>query len=257
MHFRIRADIPHNRALNAAATGKHRASAAIRTGNGRDRARCSAAALASAEIQAIPLKTGHRHMDRAEHISIEQTVDLPADELSGCDFSFEIAWELNAPYQDLLDLRAQPVRRKDYGFDPAGWAREATGSTALFRATAGGRLAGFVAISECWNGMAEIAELAVDRKCRRQGIGQLLLAAADAWARSRGFGFMRLETQANNVAACCTYARAGFVVGGHDRFLYADGANDGEVALFWYKDLRDGQRAKSRTVDPDSMRPLC
>ncbi|MBR8342484.1 GNAT family N-acetyltransferase [Burkholderia ambifaria] len=195
-------------------------------------------------------------MDRAEHISIEQAVDLPADELNGCDFSFEIAWELNAPYRDLLDLRALPVRRKDYGFDPAGWAREACGGTALFRATAGGRLAGFVAITESWNGMAEIAELAVDRACRRQGIGQYLLAAAEAWARSRGFGFMRLETQANNVAACCTYARAGFVVGGHDRFLYADGVNDGEVALFWYKDLRDGQSAKSRTVDPESMRPL-
>lgn len=194
-------------------------------------------------------------MDRAEHISTEQAVELPADELAGCDFSFEIAWELNAPYQDLLDLRARPARRKDYGFDPIGWMRDASGATALFRASAGGRLAGFVAINESRNGMAEIAEFAVDRTCRRQGIGQLLLAAAEAWARSRGFRFMRLETQANNVAACCTYARAGFVAGGHDRLLYADGANDGEVALFWYKDLRDGQTAKSRTVDPASMRP--
>ncbi|KAB0636169.1 GNAT family N-acetyltransferase [Burkholderia latens] len=195
-------------------------------------------------------------MDRAGHISIEQAADLTADELNGCDFSFDIAWELNAPYADLLDLRALPVRRKDYGFDPAVLARDASGRNALFRATVGGRLAGFVAIGESWNGMAEIAELAVDRACRRQGIGQFLLAAAEAWARGCEFGFMRLETQANNVAACCTYARAGFVVGGHDRFLYADGINDGEVALFWYKDLRDGQRARSRIVDPESMRPL-
>ena len=63
-------------------------------------------------------------MDRAEHISIEQTSALPADELDRCDFSFDIAWELNAPYQDLLDLRALPARRKHYGFDPAGWADE-------------------------------------------------------------------------------------------------------------------------------------
>ncbi|UVE69819.1 GNAT family N-acetyltransferase [Burkholderia pyrrocinia] len=195
-------------------------------------------------------------MDRAEHISIEPASGLPADELDQCDFSFDIAWELNAPYQDLLDLRALPVRRKDYGFDPAGWASEASGKTALFRATAGGRLAGFVAIAENWNGMAEVAELAVDRNCRRQGIAQFLLAAAEAWARNQGFGFMRLETQANNVAACSTYARAGFVLGGHDRFLYADGDNDGEVALFWYKDLCDGQTARSRTVDPESLRPV-
>ncbi|MEF9439923.1 GNAT family N-acetyltransferase [Burkholderia sp. 1A5] len=104
--------------------------------------------------------------------------------------------------------------------------------------------------------MAEIAELAVDRHCRRQGIGQLLLAAAQAWARSYGFGFMRLETQANNVAACSTYARAGFALGGHDRFLYAGGEHAGEVALFWYKDLRDGQIARSRTVDPASVQPV-
>ncbi|GAU05516.1 GNAT family N-acetyltransferase [Burkholderia stabilis] len=195
-------------------------------------------------------------MDRTEHISIEPASGLPADELERCDFSFDIAWELNPPYQDLLDLRALPVRRKDYGFDPAGWANQSSGKTALFRATAGGRLAGFVAIAESWNGMAEIAELAVDRHCRRQGIGQFLLAAAEAWARNQGFGFMRLETQANNVAACSTYARTGFVLGGHDRLLYADGDNDGEVALFWYKDLRDGQTARSRTVDPESVRPV-
>ncbi|AKM42909.1 GCN5 family acetyltransferase [Burkholderia contaminans] len=194
-------------------------------------------------------------MDRAEHISIEQTSGLPADELDRCDFSFDIAWELNAPYQDLLDLRALPARRKNYGFDPAGWAGEATGKTALFRATAGGRLAGFVAIGQSWNGMAEIAELAVDRQCRRQGIGQLLMATAESWARSHGFGFMRLETQSNNIAACSTYARSGFVLGGHDRLLYADDENDGEVALFWYKDLRDGQTARIRTVDPESVRP--
>ncbi|WP_175876761.1 GNAT family N-acetyltransferase [Burkholderia sp. BCC0097] len=195
-------------------------------------------------------------MDRAEHISIEPALALAADELDGCDFSFDIVWELNAPYQDLLDLRALPARRKDYGFDPAGWARGASGRTALFRATAGERLAGFVAIEESWNGMAEIADLAVDRHCRRQGIGQFLLAAAEAWARSHGFGFMRLETQANNVAACSTYARAGFVLGGHDRFLYADGENAGEVALFWYKDLRDGQTTRSRSVDPASVQPV-
>lgn len=167
-------------------------------------------------------------MDQAEHISIEPAIALAADELDECDFSFDIAWELNAPFQDLLDLRALPPRRKDYGFDPAGWASEASGRTALFRATAGERLAGFVAIEESWNGMAEIAELAVDRHCRRQGIGQLLLAAAQAWARSYGFGFMRLETQANNVAACSTYARAGFALGGHDRFLYAGGEHAGK-----------------------------
>ena len=66
-------------------------------------------------------------MDRAGHISIEQVTDLPPDELNACDVSFEIAGELNAPYQDLLDLRALPVQREDYGFDPTGGACNAAG----------------------------------------------------------------------------------------------------------------------------------
>lgn len=181
-------------------------------------------------------------MDQNEYISIEQVEALLADELEACDFSFEIACELNAPYQNLSDCRALQVRQKDYGFDPAGWVHEACGRKALFRANVCGRLAGFAAISENWNGMAEIDEIAVDRAYRRQGIGRMLLSAAETWARGQRFDFMRLETQTNNVQACKTYARADFVVGGFDRFLYADGDHHGEVALFWYKALRQGRR---------------
>ncbi|WP_246637216.1 GNAT family N-acetyltransferase [Burkholderia catarinensis] len=77
-----------------------------------------------------------------------------------------------------------------------------------------GRLAGFVAISESWNGMAEIGEIAVDRACRQQGVGRLLLSAAETWARNQRFDCMRLETQSNNVQACRIYACAGFILGG-------------------------------------------
>lgn len=188
---------------------------------------------------AIPPTTRPGIMNPTERACIEKVATLSVDELNACDFSLDIAHELNAPYQDLLDCRPVPLRRKDYGFDPAGWAQEAAGRHALFQATARGRLAGFVAISESWNGMAEIAEIAVDRAHRGRGIGQLLLSAAATWASRERFDFMRLETQADNVPACRAYARAGFVLGGHDRFLYAGGENDGEVALFWYKDLRN------------------
>lgn len=176
-------------------------------------------------------------MNRTEYLHIEQVQALHTHELAACDFSFDIARELNAPYQDLFDCRHLPVSRKDYGFDPAGWAEEASDRRALFRASVHGRLAGFAAISESWNGMAEIGEIAVDRARRRHGIAQRLLSTAQEWAKDQGFGFMRLETQSNNVEACKAYARAGFVLGGHDRFLYAGGDNEGEVALFWYKAL--------------------
>lgn len=170
-------------------------------------------------------------------MDIEAVAALSPAELATCDFSFEIASELTAPYQDLLADRPIPPRRKDYGFDPAGWTAQAPERKALFQARVAGRLAGFAVISEIWNGMAEIREIGVDRAFRRGGVASALLTAAEDWAKSRRFRFIRIETQANNPAACKTYARSGFVLGGHDRFLYGAGADAGEVALFWYKAL--------------------
>ncbi|WGS45455.1 hypothetical protein LFL97_22220 [Burkholderia sp. JSH-S8] len=58
------------------------------------------------------------------------------------------------------------MRHKDYGFDPADWARDTSNRQALFRADMNGRLAGVAAISESWCGMAEIGEISVNRACR-------------------------------------------------------------------------------------------
>ena len=104
--------------------------------------------------------------------------------------------------------------------------------------------------------MAEIAELAVDRPCRRQGIGQLLLATAESWARGHGFGFMRLETQSNNVAACSTYARSGFVLADTIVCCTRTTRTTAKWRCSGTSDLRDGQTARIRTVDPESVRPV-
>lgn len=100
---------------------------------------------------------------------------------------------------------------------------------------------GFVVIEESWNGMVEIVELVVDCQYWCQGIGQFLLVVVEVWVCSYGFGFMWFEMQVNNVVVCLIYVCVGFVFGGYDCFLYVDGENVGEVVLFWYKDLCDGQ----------------
>src|SRR3546814_11476164 len=81
-------------------------------------------------------------------------------------------------------------------------------------------------MSEYWNGMADLAEIAVDRRARGRGVAAALLARVEVCADDKGFGLIRLETQSNNPAACRVYARAGYTLGGFDHKLYADGPHE-------------------------------
>jgi streptothricin acetyltransferase len=95
---------------------------------------------------------------------------------------------------------------------------------------------GRLLLSCSWNGYALIDDIAVDAGARRVGAGSALIDCALAWARERGLPGAMLETQDNNVAACRFYERKGFVLGGFDRFHYAnDPAVAHETALFWYQ----------------------
>ncbi|WP_317450863.1 GNAT family N-acetyltransferase [Sphingopyxis sp. LK2115] len=164
--------------------------------------------------------------------------DFPTAELAACDFSFDISQVIAFPYDDPYRLHPVPPRRKDYGWDPADWDGAETEKKAVFIARSGDHILGYAWVSEYWNGMANLAELAVDRRARGRGVAVALLARIDVWAHDNGFGLIRLETQSNNVAACRLYARVGYALGGFDEMLYAGGPHEGEVALFWYRDLR-------------------
>lgn len=108
--------------------------------------------------------------------------------------------------------------------------------TAAYLVMVRGRAAGLLLLSRGWNGFALIEQIEVDRAQRRRGLGTLLLAQAEHWAREHGLAGLRLETQDVNVAACELYARNGFVLGGFDRCLYAAiPAHRAETALYWYR----------------------
>jgi GNAT superfamily N-acetyltransferase len=57
---------------------------------------------------------------------------------------------------------------------------------------------------------AELGELAVVEEAEGQGAGTALLAAAEAWARERGFPFVALGTGVANARARAFYARHGY-----------------------------------------------
>ena len=70
---------------------------------------------------------------------------------------------------------------------------------------------------------------------RGTGVGSALFRAAEGWAAARGCGWLKIETQNVNAAACRFYQRMGCTLGAVDRFAYPE--LPGEVQLLWWKAL--------------------
>ncbi|WP_343718019.1 GNAT family N-acetyltransferase [Inquilinus sp.] len=171
---------------------------------------------------------------------METAERLTAADIAHCDFSFDIRSELVAPYRDpVADARPVEPYRKAYAFDADDFA--GIGPDRLLAvAREGGRVVGYILISESWNGYASVDDIAVDRAARGAGLAVRLMDRAVQWARERDLPGIRLETQSNNVAACRFYRRHGFVLGGYDAYQYRTfPALRAEVALFWYLMLPD------------------
>jgi ribosomal protein S18 acetylase RimI-like enzyme len=125
---------------------------------------------------------------------------------------------------------------KQYGreeFDSAAYVSNP--ERVIFLAYVDDELAGQIRLLRNWNAYAYIEDIAVNESCRGKGVGQALMEHAIAWAKSKGFPGMMLETQNNNVAGCRLYARCGFELRGFDTHLYkaVDPGTD-EIALYWY-----------------------
>lgn len=152
-----------------------------------------------------------------------------------CDLESFDTHQLDEPY------------RKNYGDDADAeglrdYLQRARGNTApdaaAFVVRLDGRVVGRLMMSRTWNGFAYIDDIAIDRLARRRGAGTALMRAALEWARERGYPGIMLETQDTNVNACRMYLRHGFVLGGCDRYHYANEPDIAhETALFWYRML--------------------
>jgi streptothricin acetyltransferase len=136
-------------------------------------------------------------------------------------------------------VRTTPVEqsyRKNYGFDADELAEYLNRPDAgFFVAEVDSSPIGYVVVTQGWNNYAIIEDIAVDAPHRGSGVARLMMDAAVEWARGAALAGVRLETQSVNVAACRFYERYGFLLGGHDRYLYRGLHPDSrEVALFWY-----------------------
>ena len=90
-----------------------------------------------------------------------------------------------------------------------------------------GRLLGYVIFSAISD--SEIYRIGVDPKYRRQGIGALLLDAAEAFCREQGGERLFLEVRDDNVPAMGLYASAGFKEIYRRKAYYKDPVTDAVI----------------------------
>ena len=138
---------------------------------------------------------------------------------------------------------------KDYdaiaGEGPARWAeRFDVSNWVLIGAYRDGvRVGGAVLVSRTaelfmLDGRDDVAvlwDIRVAPQQRGAGIGSALFLAAESWAAARGYGWLKIETQNVNAAACRFYQKMGCTLGAIDRFAYPE--LPGEVQLLWWKAL--------------------
>jgi GNAT superfamily N-acetyltransferase len=83
--------------------------------------------------------------------------------------------------------------------------------------------------------VAVLWDIRVSSGERGAGVGSALFGAAADWARACGCGWLKIETQNVNTAACRFYQKMGCTLGAIDRFAYP--GLPGEVQLLWWKAL--------------------
>jgi ribosomal protein S18 acetylase RimI-like enzyme len=85
-----------------------------------------------------------------------------------------------------------------------------------------------------WQRMGWVANLAVDRAHRRQGIGTALMRRARQWAREQHLRRILVEATTKNYPALCFYQKLGFRFCGFNDHYYTNQ----DIALFFVQELR-------------------
>lgn len=77
-------------------------------------------------------------------------------------------------------------------------------------------------------------DLKVNRACRRQHIGTMLIQKAKEIARQQGYRGLYTRGQDDNPGACLFYLDTGFVIGGLDTCVYRHTKQEGKADILFY-----------------------
>jgi GNAT superfamily N-acetyltransferase len=168
--------------------------------------------------------------------AVEQVFDvaLAAGGLGGMVLT-EIS--LAAPYvKDYDAIEGEGPARWAERFDVSNW-----GMIGAFQdgARIGGAVIAFrTADLRMLGGRDDVAvlwDIRVAPEQRGSGVGSALFRETERWAGDRGCGWLKIETQNVNTAACRFYHKMGCTLGGIERFAYPELPD--EVQLLWWKAL--------------------
>ncbi len=81
---------------------------------------------------------------------------------------------------------------------------------------------------------ADVTNIAVFPKARRQGVARAMLAAMDAFCIANGMAFLTLEVRASNTAAIALYHGAGFQKVGVRKRFYSRPTEDAVLMTRFY-----------------------
>ena len=167
--------------------------------------------------------------------------ELPADNpgIEAIDASFEtdtlfLVDEASRGFR----LTATSIARRTKRFRVYDLARPDRDWDEAHVAVDGDRIIGFVATSwQFWNRRLVLWHVYVDRSCRGQGIGHMLLEPVFARAKKHKALCLWLETSSLNAPGIAWYERQGFRLGGLDTTLYSGIEAAEEVGLYFVKTL--------------------
>lgn len=134
-----------------------------------------------------------RHLDRIVEITLEGFHGVSIDYLIEERFGFVApGWK---------ERKASDVRKSA--------EREPDG---IFVALDGDEVIGYVTVETVpQKSIGRIADLAVDARYRRRGLGTLLIERALTYIKEKGMRLAKIETLANNEAGQAAYPKMGFV----------------------------------------------
>jgi ribosomal protein S18 acetylase RimI-like enzyme len=89
-------------------------------------------------------------------------------------------------------------------------------------------------LAQPWQRIGWLANMAVDRAHRQQGIGTALMRGARQWARQQGLRAIVAEATTKNYPAICFYRKLGFEFCGYNDHYYTNQ----DIALFFVQKLR-------------------
>jgi GNAT superfamily N-acetyltransferase len=137
-------------------------------------------------------------------------------------------------WQAMREIRLQALRdapdafasdyAKETAFEPAEWHRRAARDGSFLAFLPGGELAGLAGGFEEKPAVVELVSVFVRPRARGHGVGEALVDAVTAWARSRDAKSVHLWVTETNKPAIRLYERCGFTATAERQPLPSDAA---------------------------------